>query len=128
MKKEYKNPYWKLLRVEWAVDHFDPRLKEKIDFKIEYALNLRDYKTPHIFGYYTDHTGSKTYWGAELGKYFDQNDYVEWFTERADYLKSPMYIKKAIVDSGIHPTQYKSGVTQIGNSTKYIHHLECPIG
>lgn len=111
--KTMKSNYNTLLHAEWALDHYDLRLKEKVDLKIEHLLNNSDKRTAHIIGYYTDHTGAKNYWASELGKHFNLDHYVEWFIERADYLKASMYIKKAIVDSGIHPTQYKAGATVI---------------
>ena len=48
----------------------------------------------------------------ELNKYFSAELFAMGITQRADYLKSPLWVKEWCYNNNIHPAQYITGMIQ----------------
>ena len=103
-----------------------------IELKIEVHPNDRDKKVPYIVAYnpkdlivavehrdYRDGSKNKLVFSEgqsckfeELNKYFSAEIFAIHFTQRADYLKAPLWIKEYCYNNRIHPAQYRVGMVQ----------------
>jgi hypothetical protein len=96
-----------------------------ITLKVESHLNDYDKKVPHLVAYnpkdlivdiendkLSFHEGLSCKF-EELNKYFSAEIFAIHFTQRADYLKAPLWAKEYCYNNNIHPALYKSGMLQI---------------
>jgi len=104
-----------------------------IELKVEVHPNDYDKKVPHLVAYnhkdlivevehrdYKDGSKNKLVFSEglsckfeELNKYFSAELFAMHFTQRADYIKAPLWAKEYCYNNNIHPAQYKSGMLQI---------------
>jgi len=95
-----------------------------IELKVEVHPNDYDKKVPHLVAYnhkdlivdiendkLSFHEGLSCKF-EELNKYFSAEIFAIHFTQRADYLKAPLWVKEYCWNKGIHPALYKPGMVQ----------------
>ena len=119
-----------------------------IQLKVEVHPNDRNKKVPHLVAYthndldveviQRDHRdGEKnvlifsegtTCKFEELNKYFSAELFAMHFTQRAEYINAPLWIKEYCYNNQIHPAQYVPGETVVGTiedpKDSYIFDLE----
>ena len=103
-----------------------------IELKVEVHPNDYDKKVPHLVAYnptdlivevehrdYKDGSKNELVFSEgqtckfeELNKYFSAELFAMGITQRADYLKAPLWVKKCCYNNNIHPALYKSGMVQ----------------
>ena len=104
-----------------------------IELKVEVHPNVLSNKVPHLVAYthndlnvevskrdhkdgnnntliFSEGTSCKF---EELDKYFNAELFAMHFTQRADYINAPLWIKEYCYNNQIHPAQYKAGATVI---------------
>ena len=95
-----------------------------IELKVEVHHNNSDQKVPHLVAYnpndlivevenetlvFSEGESCKF---EELNKYFSAELFAMGITQRADYLKAPLWVKEYCWNKGIHPALYKPGMVQ----------------
>jgi hypothetical protein len=100
-----------------------------IELKVEVHPNDYDKKVPHLVAYNpkdlivevsdeVDETNTRnlvfsegqTCKFEELNKYFSAELFAMGITQRADYLKAPLWVKEYCYRNNIHPAQYRPGM------------------
>jgi hypothetical protein len=100
--------------------------------KVENHPNDRDKKVPHLVAYthndldveviqrdhrdgekniliFSEGTSCKF---EELNKYFNAELFTMHFTQRAEYINAPLWVKEYCYNNNIHPASYKPGMIQ----------------
>ena len=95
-----------------------------IELKVEVHPNDYDKKVPHLVAYnpkdlIVEVNNNKLVFSEgqtckydELNKYFSAQIFAMGITQRADYLKAPLWVKEYCYNNNIHPAQYKPGMVQ----------------
>ena len=101
-----------------------------IKLKVELHPNDYDKKVPHLVAYnptdliveveerdYQDGSKNTLIFSEgqsckyeELNKYFSAKLFATGITQRADYIKAPLWVKEHCYKNNIHPAQYKPGM------------------
>jgi hypothetical protein len=102
-----------------------------IELKVEVHPNDYDKKVPHLVAYnptdliveverrdYKDGSKNELVFSEgqtckyeELNKYFSAELFAMGITQRADYIKAPLWVKEYCYTNNIHPAQYVPGET-----------------
>jgi hypothetical protein len=103
-----------------------------IKLKVELHPNDYDKKVPHLVAYnptdliveveerdYRDGSKNKLVFSKgqsckyeELNKYFSAKLFAIGITQRADYIKAPLWVKEWCYNNNVHPAQYRPGMIQ----------------